>query len=141
MITPIEGTPINELQTNFPEYRINVVTQRNVANEKESKGNFQQSLENFSNFVNDVQKKETETNKNQKLVDLDKIARRLKEILNDENLMIEFTKDDITNKLIFKLINAQTKEVIQQIPPEVALRIARYVASTLEDQNVANARI
>ncbi|MGB9770992.1 MAG: flagellar protein FlaG [Candidatus Kapaibacteriota bacterium] len=138
MITPIEGPPVNELTTNFPDYKTTqVVTQTNLTaaeNKRQSKG-----MENFNNFVQNIS--QDETNKQPKVIDYDKIAKRLEEIINDENLMIQFTQDDKTKKMIFKLIDAKTKEVVQQIPPDVALRIARYIASLLEEKNVANAKV
>lgn len=138
MITPIEGPPINELQTSLPDYKTTQVANR--VTETNPQGNkFEKGLENFNNFVKNIS--QDESKKQSKVIDYDKIAKRLQEIINDENLMIQFTRDDQTKKMIFKLINAETKEVVQQIPPEIALKIARYIASTLEDKNVANAKV
>lgn len=138
MITPIEGPPVNELQTNLPEYRTTkVVENANAPTRQESK--LQKGIENLNNFVKNIS--QDETKKQSTKVDYNKIAKQLEKIINDENLMVQFTRDEQTKKLIFKLINAETKEVVQQIPPEVALKIARYIASTLEDKNVANAQI
>ena len=138
MITPIEGPPVNELQTNLPEYRLSVNANKPVEPSNQAQSN-QKGLENFNNFVKNISQQDIkEPNKK---VDYDKIARRLQEIIADESLMVQFTRDDVTKKMIFKLINTKTKEVVQQIPPEVALKIARYVASTLEDKNVANAKV
>jgi len=138
MITPIEGPPVNELQTNLPEYRTTKVVEiANAPTRQESK--FQKGIENFNNFVKNIS--QDETKKQSTKVDYNKIAKQLERIINDENLEVQFTRDEQTKKLIFKLINAETKEVVQQIPPEVALKIARYIASTLEDKNVANAQI
>jgi flagellar protein FlaG len=138
MITPIEGPPVNELQTNLPEYRTTKVVEiANAPTRQESK--VQKGIENFNNFVKNIS--QDETKKQSTKVDYNKIAKQLEKIINDENLMVQFTRDEQTKKLIFKLINAETKEVVQQIPPEVALKIARYIASTLEDKNVANAQI
>lgn len=138
MITPIEGPPVNELQTSLPEFKTTQTANRIVENVSNNKM-FEKGLENFNNFVKNINQEET--NKQTKIIDYDKIAKRLQEIINDENLMVQFTRDDQTKKMIFKLINAETKEVVQQIPPEVALKIARYIASTLENKNVANAKI
>ncbi|MCX7908916.1 MAG: flagellar protein FlaG [Ignavibacteria bacterium] len=138
MITPIEGTPVNELQTSLPDYRTSRVAS-NFNELPQTKPKYSQGLENFNNFVKNISQEDT--NKQVKTVDYDKIAKKLKEIINDESLMIQFTRDDQTKKMIFKLINSETKEVVQQIPPEVALKIARYIASTLEDKNVANAKV
>lgn len=138
MITPIEGPPINELQTSLPDYKTTQAVNR-ASEQTQSRNKFEKGLENFNNFVKNIS--QDESKKQTKTIDYDKIAKRLEEIINDENLMIQFTRDDQTKKMIFKLINAETKEVVQQIPPEVALKIARYIASTLEDKNVANAKV
>ncbi|MFN3306723.1 MAG: flagellar protein FlaG [Candidatus Kapaibacteriota bacterium] len=138
MITPIEGPPINEFQTNLLEYRTTQIAP-NTQEEFELKNNIERGLVRFNHFVENI---DQENIKKQKIViDYDKISKKLEEIINDKSLMIQFTQDDQTKKMIFKLINAETKEVVQQIPPEVALKIARYVASTLEDKNVTNAKV
>ncbi|MEJ5286936.1 MAG: hypothetical protein CH6_1363 [Candidatus Kapaibacterium sp.] len=138
MINPIEGPPVNEMQTNFGDFRTSQIANPINENQRKEK-NVERGLANFNNFVKNISQEDTK--KQTKTIDYDKIAKRLEEIINDENLMIQFTRDDQTKKMIFKLINAQTKEVVQQIPPEVALKIARYIASTLEDKNVANAKV
>ncbi|MFN3781489.1 MAG: flagellar protein FlaG, partial [Candidatus Kapaibacteriota bacterium] len=118
MITPIEGPPVNELQTNLQEYRTTQIAP-NTQEEFEPKVNIERGLARFNHFVENIDQKNI---KKQKIVvDYDKISKKLEEIINDKSLMIQFTQDDQTKKMIFKLINAETKEVVQQIPPEVAL--------------------
>lgn len=141
MINPIEGPPVNDLQSNLPEFKTTFVSNRTPVEPRDKQAGVQKGIENFNNFVNNISQDKQGSKQTRKPVDLDKIAKRLQEIIADENLMIEFTRDDETKKLIFKLINSETKEIIRQIPPDVALKIARYVASTLEDKNVANAKV
>lgn len=141
MINPIEGPPVNDLQSNLPEFKTAFVSNRKPVEPRDKQAGVQKGIENFNNFVNNISQEEQGSKQTRKPVDLDKIAKRLQEIIADENLMIEFTRDDATKKLVFKLINSETKEIIRQIPPDVALKIARYVASTLEDKNVANAKV
>lgn len=137
MINPIEGIPINELSTTFPERWTNVVVKAENSNYKPH----QQGLDNFNSFLKEVEQNQKKLTPENKPLDYNKIAKKLEAIIDDPNLMIKFTLDDITKKLIFKLINVDTKEVVQQIPPEVALKIARFIASMLDNQNVANAKI
>ncbi|MCX7879311.1 MAG: flagellar protein FlaG [Ignavibacteria bacterium] len=141
MITPIEGTPINELQTSLPEFKTTsrVLESRNEKDLNNAKS-IEKGLDNLNKFVKTISQVDT-NQQSKKPVDFDKIARKLEEIIGEENLMVEFTRDKETKKLIFKLINQETKEVVQQIPPDVALQIARYVAAILEDKNVANAKV
>ncbi|MBI5325008.1 MAG: flagellar protein FlaG [Ignavibacteriae bacterium] len=87
--------------------------------------------------------KEVIQNKNQKdsdmtKVDFSKLTDRLKEIMNDDNVYLKFDKDKDTDKMILKIINTETKEVIQQIPPEISLKIARYVATMYDNVNITN---
>lgn len=139
MINPIEGTPINELSTTFPNFRTSATIR--VTTPSKEQRQTSQGLNNFNFFLQEVEQNQKDKIRDDKPVDFDKIAKKLEEIINDPNLMIQFTRDDITKKMIFKLINSETKEVVQQIPPEVALKIARYIATTLENQNVANAKV
>ncbi|MGQ9818866.1 MAG: flagellar protein FlaG [Candidatus Kapaibacteriales bacterium] len=139
MINPIEGTPINELSTSLPDFRTNVVIRTVGIGPTEKQQQTSQGLSNFNSFLKEVEQNQKKLS--DKPVDYDKISKKLEEIINDPNLTIQFTRDDITKKMIFKLINSETREVVQQIPPEVALKIARYIASTLENQNVANAKV
>lgn len=138
MINPIEGTPINELSTTFPDFRANASIRITPPSQEQPTNH---GLNNFNSFLKEVEQNQQTKTREEKPVDLDKIAKKLEEIINDPNVMIQFSRDDITKKMIFKLINSETKEVIQQIPPEVALKIARYIATTLENQNVANAKV
>ena len=36
-----------------------------------------------------------------------------------------FQRDDATQKMVIRLVNRQTKEVVSQIPPEYVLRLAK----------------
>ena len=79
-------------------------------------------------------KKNADANK----VDFSKLRERLQEILNEDNLYIKFDKDKDTDKMILKIINNETKEVVQQIPPELSLKIARYIAIMFDNVNITN---
>lgn len=138
MINPIEGTPINELSTTFPDFRTNTAIQITAPSKAQQTN---QGIKNFNSFLKEVEQNQQNKVREEKPVDFDKIAKKLEEIINDPNLMIQFTRDDITKKMIFNLINSETKEVVQQIPPELALKIARYIVTILENQNVTNAKI
>lgn len=73
--------------------------------------------------------------------DYKEIVAKLKNFLDEYNQTIEFTLDKETNKMIMRVIDNITKEVIQQFPPEVTLKIARIVASTMETGTVTNAKV
>ncbi|MDQ1265929.1 MAG: Flagellar protein FlaG [Bacteroidota bacterium] len=69
------------------------------------------------------------------------LADKVKTVLNDEKLSIEFTIDKDTKKMIMKIIDSETKEVVQQYPPEISLKIARIVSSSIENGHVTNAKV
>lgn len=89
-----------------------------------------------------VQSREIQQNKQKSAdinkVDYTKLQDKLQEILNEENLYIKFDRDKDTDKMIFKLIDNKTKEVVQQIPPEISLKIARYIAVMYDNVNITN---
>ncbi len=72
--------------------------------------------------------------------DFSKLSAKLNEMIQEDNKSIEFKIDEETNKLIMRVIDNETDEVIQQYPPEISLKIARFVASTLENSNLTNER-
>lgn len=69
------------------------------------------------------------------------LSDKLKEILKDANMYLEFSKDKETNKIILKLIDQETGEVVEQYPEEVSLKIARYISATLGNGQVTNATV
>ncbi len=74
-----------------------------------------------------------------KVVDYSELSKKLQEIIGAPNTYFEFSLDADTKKLVIKVINADTKEVVQQYPPEVALKIAKIVSQRLEAGQLTNA--
>ncbi len=73
--------------------------------------------------------------------DFNKIADKLRSVLGENDLAIEFSMDEDLKRMIMKVINSTTQEVVQQFPPDITLKIARIVASTMGTGNVTNATI
>lgn len=71
-------------------------------------------------------------------VDFSQIEEGIKELLKDDSIAIEFSKDDESKQMIMKIINDQTKEVIRQFPAEISLKIARIISQNLELKNIAD---
>lgn len=94
--------------------------------------------ENSTETAQKTTEKEKEKKSNS---DFDKLASQLKDYLGEDNVMIEFSIDKETKRMVMRLIDRQTDEVIKQYPPEVSLKIARIVASTMEDSHVTNATV
>jgi flagellar protein FlaG len=75
-----------------------------------------------------------ETNSNNKVnndtkANYKSVADTLQQLLDDNSNFIQFVKDKESDTMVLKIINSKTKEVVRQIPPEVSLKIARYIES------------
>jgi len=69
------------------------------------------------------------------------LAKKIQSVLGEENLSIEFSLDKDSKKMIMKVIDENTKEIVQQIPPETALKIARIVANLLDSGKITDAKV
>jgi flagellar protein FlaG len=75
-------------------------------------------------------------------VDFSALEQMLRSMVEGEQVELEFAVDEATQKLVLRVIDAETKQVLQQIPPEIALRIARFVMALLQqDSGIADVRI
>ncbi|MBM2816194.1 MAG: hypothetical protein HW421_2956 [Ignavibacteria bacterium] len=83
----------------------------------------------------------TFTDKSQKSVTFKDLADSIKSFLGDENLTIEFSRDRETSKMIMKVVDNKTKEVVKQFPPEIAVKIARIVSNTLQNGQLTDAAV
>lgn len=77
----------------------------------------------------------------EKKPDYSKIAEKLQSLIGEDSVSFEIAKDRDTNKMIIKVIDNKTKEVLQQYPPEITLKIARIVASSMENGILTNAKV
>lgn len=100
--------------------------------------NQQKQVAEFIKKVNS--KKEIDTEKQNK-VDYKKFESEVKNFLKDNNLAIEFSIDDNTKKMVMKLIDEDTKEIVKQFPSEISLHIARILSSSLEAGNITNVKV
>jgi uncharacterized FlaG/YvyC family protein len=139
MIAPID-TLNTIVVTGFDETQDSIKKQTNESN------NLQLNIEDVKQKASDIRqnveenKKNGETSKTNK-VDYDNLTKKLDEMLQSDELSIVFSVDKETKKMVMKLINPETKEIVQQFPPEITLKIARIVAATLDNGQVANAKI
>lgn len=69
------------------------------------------------------------------------LANSIQSLLGEQNIALEFKMDDSTKKMILRIIDSNTKEVIQQVPPEIALKVAKFVADQMGNGQVADASI
>ncbi|HOV92130.1 MAG TPA: flagellar protein FlaG [Candidatus Kapabacteria bacterium] len=132
MINAITGVPAITLD---PTYKAKTTT------DNEGNQEIAQQSSGVSNLKakdkKDLESEETKMNK----VSYDELAKTLKNLINDDETSLEFKIDKDTNKMVLKIIDSQSKEVIRQIPPEIALKISRLVAEILGNGQVADAKV
>lgn len=74
-------------------------------------------------------------------IDFNNLASKVNKLLESDKLAVEFSLDRETKKMIIKITDSETKEVINQIPPDVALKIARMVSDEKISGQVTNAKV
>ena len=87
-------------------------------------------------------KSKAKEDSNPQVSDFSELAEKLQRNFGDENVAFEITIDKETSKMILKLVDTKTDEVIRQFPPEITLKIARMIAA-YENTNgqLANAKV
>ena len=93
-------------------------------------------METTENISDTLKKSE---NKNE--VNFNDFSNKMKSFLNENNLQVEFSIDKELNKLVMKVIDTNTKEVVRQLPPDITLKIARMVTSILGNGHLTNATV
>lgn len=68
------------------------------------------------------------------------IAKRLQNMLQDDT-SVQFSIDEETKRIILRVVDNRTNEVIRQLPPEESLKIAQYITGKLEQGKVTDAKI
>ncbi len=63
--------------------------------------------------------------------DVEKIVQDINENLQAMHTELNFSVDKETDKMVLKIVNSRTQEVIRQIPAEDALRIASRLSKLL----------
>lgn len=100
----------------------------------------QQTQSNSTNVSKASSKTQDVTSSERKL-NYNDLANSIQSLLGEQNIALEFKMDDSTNKMILRIVDSNTKEVIQQVPPEIALKVAKFVADQLGNGQVADATI
>ncbi len=73
-------------------------------------------------------------------LDFSKIAEELQQVLAKDR-MVQFMIDKATKKIVLRIIDTETQDVIAQLPPEQSLKIAQYILGKVREGLVADARI
>lgn len=123
-IPPIIVHDFDELKTEIRQ-NSNSIENRRPAYKRESDMNNSQVNGEVSNSFISNEDKNT----------IDEIFR---EMQSNKNLYLQFSEDEKSKKMVIKIINDETQEVVRQIPPEIALKIARIIS---EQGQLTNARI
>lgn len=88
------------------------------------------------------QKETTANDKNSNEINYSNLANMIKDTIGDEDSRMEFSLDEESEKMILKIIDNETDEVVRQLPPEITLKIAKIVAEMIETKGqVMNARV
>ncbi len=125
-IAKIDFTNLTDLKSQLESYRETV----NLKNEsKKAQEGAKQDL-----ISKDTQKKDNK-------ISYDEIGDQLKEFLGLNNVSIEFSLDQTSNRMIMKIIDNQTKEIIKQFPPDLSLQIARIVSTTISGRSLTDVTI
>lgn len=82
-----------------------------------------------------------EPNSTEKKLNYNDLANSIQSLLGEQNIALEFKMDEATKKMILRIVDSNTKEVIQQVPPEIALKVAKFVADQMGNGQVADATI
>jgi flagellar protein FlaG len=132
MVSAISGLPAIVIESfNAIEARIDLDSRKTpVVYSRDADINSQSKLNNGLSY-------RTEENK----VNYTELADKFQEILNDANLAIEFSMDKDLKRMIMKLIDSETNEVVRQLPPDITLKIARIVAGAMGNGSVADAKV
>lgn len=73
--------------------------------------------------------------------DFSSYEKQIRSLMGENHIYIEFSLDKDTKKMIMKVMDNDTHEVIRQYPPEVSLKIARILNDTMDLGHVANFRV
>lgn len=123
-IPPIIVHDFDELKTEIRQNSSSIENRRPAYKRELDMNNIQVNGEVSNSFISNEDKNT-----------IDEIFR---EMQSNKNLYLQFSEDEKSKKMVIKIINDDTQEVVRQIPPEIALKIARIIS---EQGQLTNARI
>jgi uncharacterized FlaG/YvyC family protein len=141
MVTSIQQglspTPIKQYEDRQPNTANTIGTDLSVLNQNEN--NLQQKI--IKDDLNAGKQNTSNGNLKNKTADFSELSNQLHSMLDNQDLQVQFSMDKESKKMIMQVIDSKTKEVVQQFPPEVSLKIARIVSNSLETGHVTNAKV
>jgi flagellar protein FlaG len=69
--------------------------------------------------------------------DLEALAEQLREYVETHQRALNFSVDEESGRMVIKVIDAETEEVVRQIPPKEALALAKMLKEHLDDVALA----
>lgn len=130
-VVTIDFTNLSDLKSQLETFKQNSNGQ-NVKLKNES--------QNAQEGAKQVMLNSKDTKKDLK-ISYEEIGHQLKEFLGVNNISIEFSLDNKSSKMIMKIIDNETKEVIKQFPPDLSLQIARIVSSTMTGKSFTDVTV
>ena len=143
MITPISGATAG-VSVKFDDLKSNYSKKDRLAQFEDrlySALSGALSEQNQAGEINAVEPQNSNTEKKDTKPNFSELSDKLKEMLKDTNLYLEFSKDEELNKIILKVIDQESGEVVEQYPAEVSLKIARFIYATLGNGQVTNVTV
>lgn len=125
-IAKIDFTNLSDLKSQLESYR------ENVNLKMESKQAQDVAKEGLNG--KDTQKKDNK-------LSYEEIGEQLKDFLGLNNVSIEFSMDKSSSRMVMKIIDNQTKEIIKQFPPDLSLQIARIVSTTMSGKSFTDVTV
>jgi flagellar protein FlaG len=87
------------------------------------------------------EEKKTSINNNSTTPNYNALADKIKNSLSDIGLNVQFKFDKNTNQMLVQIIDPDTKEVLQQFPPEIAVQLTQKVSKSIASGTIANAKV
>ena len=69
------------------------------------------------------------------------LRQRFRNIIRDNQIAIEFAIDNDSKKMIMKIIDEETQEIVKQFPSEISLQIAKLLTKSLDSGQITNAKV
>lgn len=143
MINSIEGIPpLVVTSVNATQLDVEEENQAKAGRSLQQTGSEEEQDAGKVARVRDVRNSEEESDatKSASTPDFSEISDRLQQMVNDD-LTVQFSIDDITKRIVLKIINAKTQELVRQIPEEESLRIAQFITNRFEQGSVTDAKV
>lgn len=104
-------------------------------------GNLKAEVENGAAAKNEAFPAKNRRQDKGAVVEFDMLAEKIKSFLELDDVDIQFSKDEDTNKMVLKLIDSSTQEVLRQIPEETVLQLAKFIAKKLDQGQLTDAKV